>query len=279
MTYPIIPEWLRPMEKDKFTYPLRSKEEIAFDQEVCPPNFPITLVYKEYKDPVTTGELVKIDPRNEKVKFIIDITTMGLSHQQKERLIFLLGNRYTGSSKVKINCFQFDNFEDNYYRALDIVKQLYWEAKRAPGINLKYLKPNRRSRFIKKYLGKTKEEKEETIQKYGKIFEDFKSNWMKIRAEGDTREKYNQRVMDRYAEIISNEVNRLAPLYPEFVDNEKVRELEQNELLRKQKIKKSAITKKLILTSEKMEEVTYSGLSEKAKKVFNEYKEDTENKN
>ena len=102
---------------------------------------------------------------------------------------------------------------------------------------------------------------------------------MKIRAEGDTREKYNQRVMDRYAEIISNEVNRLAPLYPEFVDNEKVRELEQNELLRKQKIKKSAITKKLILTSEKMEEVTYSGLSEKAKKVFNEYKEDTENKN
>lgn len=280
MTYPIIPEWLKPFEKDKFTYPLRSKQDIAFDQEICPPNFPITLVYKEYKDPVTHEEDVKIDSRNEEVKFIIDLNTMALSHQQKERIIFLLGNRYNGSSKVKINCKQFNNFEDNYYKALDMVKQLYWEAKRAPGINLKYLRPKKRTRFLRKYLGKTLSERNQTLEKYVKLHEDYKSNFMRIRAEGDTSEKYNKRVLDRYEVIIRKEIDKLTPDYPEFVTDEIKMEQETNEAIRKEKIRKSAISKKLILTSEKLETVIYKGLSEKAQKVFKEIKEDPiENKN
>ena len=70
---------------------------------------------------------------------------MGLSPTQKQRLIFLLGSRYRkGNPNVKITVKQFDNFEQNYYKALDIIKQLFWEAKRAPGFESKCIRPRER---------------------------------------------------------------------------------------------------------------------------------------
>jgi hypothetical protein len=282
MTYPIIPTWIKPHVKDKFTYPLRSKEDIRFDQEVCPPNFPITLVHKQYRDPVNHQELKKIDQRNEEVRMIIDIDSMCLSPQQKERIIFLLGNRYKGSPKVKINCRQYDNFEDNYYKTLDIIKQLYWEAKRAPGFDPKYLRPRRRYRVLKKLLGKTLQERNKKLEEMSKVYEEFSSNYIKVKAEGDTKEKYEKRVLERYRVLLKDEVDRIKEKHPEFVEEEGNVEERHNEFLKKERAKRAALSKKLILTQDKFEkEVRNSGLSDKAHKFFNENIEDTkeENKN
>ena len=68
MRYPIIPEWLIKKEKDPFNYPLRPIEDIAFDMEIHPPCFPITLVKKHYVEPQVHQEKKTIDSRNEEVK-------------------------------------------------------------------------------------------------------------------------------------------------------------------------------------------------------------------
>ena len=70
MKYPIIPEWLIKKEKDLFNYPLRSAQEIAFDMEIHPPNFPITLHKRHYVEPHVHQEKKTIDSRNEQVIII-----------------------------------------------------------------------------------------------------------------------------------------------------------------------------------------------------------------
>lgn len=90
---------------------------------------------------------------------------MGLAPLQRQRLIFLLGNRYTGSDKIKIVCRQYNTFHENFIRAHEILRELYWESKRAPSINTTALKnPYRREFFKKKFLGRTREERVAFLQ-------------------------------------------------------------------------------------------------------------------
>ena len=85
---------------------------------------------------------------------------MGLAPLQRQRFIFLLGNRYTGSGKIKIVCRQYNTFHENFIRAHEILRELYWESKRAPSINTTALKnPYRREFFKKKFFGRTFEER------------------------------------------------------------------------------------------------------------------------
>jgi hypothetical protein len=208
---------------------------------------------------------------------IIDIDSMCLSPQQKERIIFLLGNRYTGSPRVKINCRQYDNFEDNYYKTLDIIKQLYLEARRAPGFDPKYLRPRRRYRVIRKLLGKTLEDRKKKLEEMSKVYEEFNSNYIKIKAEGDTKEKYEKRVLDRYQILLKDQVDKIKEKHPEFVEEDGDKEQRHNEYIKKERAKRAALSKKLVLTQDKFEkEITNTGLSDKAHKFFFE---NTERKN
>ena len=85
---------------------------------------------------------------------------MGLAPLQRQRFIYLLGNRYTGSDKVKIVCRQYNTYHENYIRAHEILREIFWEAKRAPSINTTALKnPYRREFFKRKFLGRTREER------------------------------------------------------------------------------------------------------------------------
>lgn len=75
-------------------------------------------------------------------------------------MIFLLGNRFTGSDKIKIVCKQYNTFHENYVRAHEILREIYWESKRAPETNTTAIKnPYRREFFKKKFLGRTREER------------------------------------------------------------------------------------------------------------------------
>lgn len=90
---------------------------------------------------------------------------MGLAPLQRQRFIYLLGNRYTGSDKIKLVCRQYNTFHENYIRVMEILRELYWEAKRAPDTNTTMLKnPYRREFLKKKLLGKTKEERAAKIK-------------------------------------------------------------------------------------------------------------------
>jgi hypothetical protein len=76
-----------------------------------------------------------------------------------------LGPRFTGSDKIKIVCKQYNTYHENYVRALEILREIYWEAKRAPTIDVTSIRnPYRREFLKKKFYGKTKEERLATMK-------------------------------------------------------------------------------------------------------------------
>lgn len=91
---------------------------------------------------------------------------MKLAPLQRERFIYLLGNRWIGSDKVKIVCKQYNTFHENYHRAMEILREIYWESKRAPDTNTTAMRnPYRREFLKKKLLGRTREERLATLAK------------------------------------------------------------------------------------------------------------------
>lgn len=103
-------------------------------------------------------------------KIWVHLREMGLAPLQRQRLIFLLGNRWTGSDKIKIVCKQYNTWHENHVRALEILRELYWEAKRAPDMNTTCIRnPYRREQLRRKLLGRTREERLASI----KAFEEF----------------------------------------------------------------------------------------------------------
>lgn len=85
---------------------------------------------------------------------------MGLAPLQRQRFVYLLGNRYTGSDKVKLVCRQYNTYHENYVRVMETLREIYWEAKRAPGMNTTAIKnPYRREFLKKKFFGNTREER------------------------------------------------------------------------------------------------------------------------
>lgn len=84
---------------------------------------------------------------------------MNLAPLQRQRFIFLLGPRYTGSDKIKLVCSLYNTYHENYAKVFEILREIYWESKRAPSINTTIIQNPYRRDFFKRKLGRTKEER------------------------------------------------------------------------------------------------------------------------
>lgn len=159
MSYTCVPEWMKPAAQDPFDYKLRSKEEVVEEFKYFNVPFPLQATYIKYAAGDTRME-DNLDNRDRVAKIWVHLNTINLAPLQRERFIYLLGNRWTGSDKVKIVCRQYNTFHENFVRAHEIMREIYWEAKRAPDTNTIALRnPYRREFFKKKYLGRTREER------------------------------------------------------------------------------------------------------------------------
>jgi hypothetical protein len=108
-----------------------------------------------------------LDLRGEVAKIWIDIREMNLAPLQRERFIFLLGRRYNPKKvhDVKIVCKQYATYSENYIRAFEILKQIYWESLRAPSTDVTAQRnPYRREFIKKKFFGKTKAERDANLR-------------------------------------------------------------------------------------------------------------------
>lgn len=55
---------------------------------------------------------------------------------------------------------QYNTFSENYIRAFEIFREIYWESKRAPStMHTALVNPYRREKLIKQFYGKTAEER------------------------------------------------------------------------------------------------------------------------
>jgi hypothetical protein len=164
MGYPCIPSWEKTKPKDPFNYKLRTKEEVMKQHEYHQPNFPIIAEWKKY----AAGDLREheasdmMDRRSTVAKIRLDMRHLKLAHLQRERFAFLLGPRYDPRRPhtVKIVTKQYDTYNENFMRCNETLRELYWEALRAPDNDALFRRnPYRREKLIKLHLGKTKAER------------------------------------------------------------------------------------------------------------------------
>jgi len=142
------------------------------------------------------------DARGREAKIIINMDDMDLSALQKKRLIFLLGPRYKNSTVFKIVFRNFDTHQKNLFKAFEILKLLYIEAKRAPVFHPVKATLQERKKYYRKHFGKTKEEREINFKKneeiYNKEIVEFEKLW-ENRQLNFTQEKIEERVENRLA--------------------------------------------------------------------------------
>jgi hypothetical protein len=118
-----------------------------------------------------------LDLRGEVAKIKIDMREMNLAPLQRERFIFLMGRRHNPKKPhdIKIVVKQYSTYSENYIRAFEILKQVYWESLRAPETDVTSQRnPYRRETLKKKFFGKTKTERDENLrtcagEKMGKL--------------------------------------------------------------------------------------------------------------
>lgn len=148
------------------------------DQKYFPPSFCWTAIANKYPsgDSRENNEN-NIDYRNAISRIEVDIRDMHLSPLQRERLIFLLGPRYDPRKvhKLKLVARDYQTFQENYLENMDKLRQLYWEALRAPSDNTTIKRnPYRREYLTKKLFGKTKEERVQKKKELKQSLEEHK---------------------------------------------------------------------------------------------------------
>ena len=159
---------MQPAEKDPFDYKLRAKEEVQEEFKYYPALFQIQVNYKKYAAGDTRAE-DNLDNRDRVAKIWVHLRQMGLAPLQRQRFIYLLGNRYVGSDKVKLVCKQYNTHHENFVRVNETLREIYWESKRAPDTNTTAIvNPYRREFLKKKFFGKTREERAETMANLSK---------------------------------------------------------------------------------------------------------------
>lgn len=105
-------------------------------------------------------------------KITIDIRELNLAPLQRERFQFLLGPRYNPKKPhfCKIVISQYNTFQENYIRANETLRELFWEAKRAPTDNTTVKRnPYRRESLMKKFMGRTREERLAKMAEFKKL--------------------------------------------------------------------------------------------------------------
>ena len=175
------------------------------EQEISPPDFTVNIHTNLYYGADLTYEAVqKGDKRGREGKFVIDMNDMNLSHLQRKRLIFLLGPRYKNSSKFKIVYRKLETMEKNLEKAFEILKLLYIEAKRAPILHPTKCSPKERATYFKKYLGKTKEERNVKRKEIDEMYKKDLNNFnllKKNKEENFTLDKIRGRMEERLKQI------------------------------------------------------------------------------
>jgi hypothetical protein len=202
MSYDCIPIWLKKREVDEFNYPLRSKKEILLENEINPPRFNVEIKKRMYVESqlMHGASASKADTRNTRVTFAVDMDSMTLTPLQKKRMIFLLGRRYRNDNKLRITVRQYNNLNYNYARGVDTIKQLYFEAKRAPLFLWDRMYSKERRYFKKLLFGKTQEEQEKAIervkQQYTEAEGKFEELWKDQSnfTEAKMLERYNKKL-------------------------------------------------------------------------------------
>ena len=172
--YPWVPTFMKTVRPDPFDYSLQTKEEVR-NQLIEEPLF-------EMKVGKTTNNYsgIPLDyPQDGKMLAEAQATAefnihkLPMSTLQKERLIFLLGRRYkpkTGVFSVKWK--QYATYEQNYRRLMEIIRELFLEALRAPRIDIASIRSPYRYDRVKRALGRTKEEREKKLAEREKHKED-----------------------------------------------------------------------------------------------------------
>jgi len=101
-----------------------------------PPNFPFFSTYKRHDagDQRKDEQGNTRDVRERVAKLRIDLRDLKLFPLQRERFVYLLGPRYNAQRPhdIKIVCKQYETFQENYIRAHETLREIYWESLRAP---------------------------------------------------------------------------------------------------------------------------------------------------
>ena len=152
----------------------------------------------------------RIDHRDKVARIDFDLRDLYLSPEQRERFVFLMGPRYKEGHQQKLVCRQFLTFQENYVRALEQLREIYWEAKRAPDrIATLTRNPYRRPKILKKIYGKTKEERkankikirEELDQHYQRVEEEIVEAEIKVKDKQKHIDKRRKEIAARRAHL------------------------------------------------------------------------------
>jgi hypothetical protein len=248
MKYPCIPVFMKNREKDPFDYPLRSKKDIAFEQYMRPPMFGMKVIANDYQviSQNKTYAVHKADNRNNIAKIELNLNHMDLSPLQEKRLIFLLGPRYKKNKRTfKIVSRQYNNWEHNMARIMDIFRQLYWEAKRAPAIYLPLMKSKQRRKLRDRILGEglTPHEREEKIKHFSQLHDEGRAEFEQLWESGTySREHLNKKIEVILKEKFKTENDELSE--EGKLSAERAEELFKRENIEKELVKKRILTPK-----------------------------------
>jgi len=125
-------------------------------------------------------------------RIFVNLDDLNFSPEQRERFIFLLGPRYTGSSRIKIISRDYFTFQENYIKCLELLRELYWEALRAPSRNITLVRnPYRREFLIKKFFGRTSKERR---QKRREVKLAYRQHMREVEEEIARKEAYENEV-------------------------------------------------------------------------------------
>ena len=126
--YEALPPSLSIDPKDPFDYPLRSIENVMNFLKDRPKKISYSLEYEYH-----LLEIAEEAPTDRFIKASFKVGDLNMTKKQKERLIFLCGERYDKKTDiVKIRVDSHPTKIDNYKRLEEIMEELYMEALRAP---------------------------------------------------------------------------------------------------------------------------------------------------
>ena len=126
---------------------------------------------------------LNLDDRERVSKITFDLRDMNLQPLQRERFVFLLGPRYNPEKphKIKIVTKQYATYIENYFKGMETIKELYWEALRAPMDAVNFSRnPYLREAFKKRRLGKTKAER---VIKLAQLAKERKARYARVEVE------------------------------------------------------------------------------------------------
>ena len=177
--YPCVPDYQIHVPADPFDYKLRTKEEVMEEHKYFPPDLLLKMHYRRYMATDTREHVdTNTESRDRVAKIEIDIREFCLAPLQRERFVFLLGPRYNPLRPYycKIVCRQYATFAENFLKANELLREIYWESLRAPSTLWNCIRnPYMRDKLKKKKLGATKElrkiahrENQQAIRQYYK---------------------------------------------------------------------------------------------------------------